>query len=237
MKKNKLFIQNFLLCFCFSLIFLLNCCVSGNEGDILSQKELETYKLLAVRGNGEASLKVAYHYGFGKNDTVNGQIWYIIGAENGHFESINNLSVSLTYNEDYKESFERGVFWLYKLVTVIDDEHRGLHLRQLEKYGYTLETAKPPSDSMFPNILLTTSDVVRYKEGALKGCGQAALAVANYISKGGDAEEAERWYRIGAQNGNVECMEQYGNILLEKEEMLDQERGKFWLNKAIMSTN
>jgi len=120
------------------------------------------------------------------------------------------------------------VFLVYQLNFLTEDIGYPIFcIKTLERYGYTLKTAKPPSDSMFPDIPLTTSDVVRYKEGALKGCGQAALAVANYFKTAVDAEEAEYWYRIGAQNGNSECMEQYGNILLEKEDILDQERGKF----------
>ena len=120
---------------------------------------------------------------------------------------------------------------MYKLATSADG-HTDRWMNNLEDNGYTLETAKPPSDSLYPDITLDPNSTTRYQEGALEGSGQAALVLANHYSKASEAEEAEDWYRIGAQNGNNECMQQYGNILLGKKEMLDRERGKFWLARA-----
>ena len=100
-----------------------------------------------------------------------------------------------------------------------------------DRLGYTPATARPPSDGLFPNKTLAISDFVRYKEGALQGSGQAALALADHYSDTGDIESAEYWYRIGTQNGNSNCQYRYGNILAGKRDMLDQERGKFWLGQ------
>ena len=105
----------------------------------------------------------------------------------------------------------------------------------LEREGYSLETAKPPSDSLFPNYatisILSESELQQCEEGALKGSGKAALIAAQYYSEiVEDPASAEYWYQIGAQNGNSECMYQFGNILLGKTVMLDIERGQYWLN-------
>jgi len=206
------------------------CCIMIPSHEfILSKNKLEGEKLKAVRGDGAAAYDVGDHYSYGKSDYANAIKWYTIGAENGFQDLQYILYNDLTRNNENKDSFTRGIFWLYKLVVVEYRESK----RRLEDKGYTLETAKPPSDALFPRReMLTQSELTRYTEGALQGSGQAALVLANYLSTAGDAEEAEYWYRIGAQNGNRECMVQYGGILLGKEEMLDQERGKFWLGQA-----
>jgi len=78
----------------------------------------------------------------------------------------------------------------------------------------------------------TQEEAARYEEGAWLGSGQAALVLAAFSKNNSlEADAAEYWYRIGAQNGNSECMRQYGEILLGKDGSLDRERGRFWLNR------
>jgi len=225
----------FLLLF-FAGAMLIMC--SGNEESVPSaasslripDSELKNVMSKAVKGDGQAAYEVGLHFDGGCFDFENGLIWYTIGAENGHLFSMNSASILLLSpnNKDGKEAYTRGIFWVYQLAVLVDWDTEK-RLQSLVDYGYTPETAKPPSDSLFPRKTLASSDIIRYQEGALQGSGQAALVLANHYSKASEAEEAEDWYRIGAQNGNAECMQQYGNILLGKTEMLDRERGKFWL--------
>jgi TPR repeat protein len=74
--------------------------------------------------------------------------------------------------------------------------------------------------------------MVRYKDGALRGSGQAAFVIAEHYFRAGDMKSAEYWYRIGAQNGNAGCMYAFGSMLVEKQNRLDQERGRYWLARA-----
>ena len=202
----------------------------------LSSGELARLKLEAVRGDGKAAGRISDYYSFTKSDHNNEFIWTLIGAENGDTYSMDVLTAFYVgvFGED-KENFTRAIFWLYQLAIYDYEDTSNYYwrsetfIKRLESDGYTLETAKPPSDSLFPNITLDPNSIARYQEGALQGSGQAALVLAKHASAAGDAEEAEYWYRIGAQNGNSECMRQYGGLLLGKTEMLDQERGKFWL--------
>jgi hypothetical protein len=108
-------------------------------------------------------------------------------------------------------------------------------VKGLKREGYTLETAKPPDDSLFDYdyTSLSETEIAACREGALQGSGKAALVIARYygeIAKKTDSET--HWYQIGAQNGNVECMREFGSILSGKEGILEQERGKFWLYRA-----
>ena len=130
-----------------------------------------------------------------------------------------------------KDAFTRAIYWLYQLA--VSDWKAERQIEKLEVYGYTLETAKPPRDELFPNKeVLSGNEIAQYKEGALKGSGQAALVLANhYNDSANDPVSAEFWYMIGAQNANNECKQYYGNILSEREGKFEQERGKFWLLK------
>ena len=205
----------------------------------LSEDELARLKLEAVMGDGKAAARVVDYYLFTKGDHNNEYVWTLIGAENGDTLMMEHLSsIYLGASGKVYENFTRAIFWLYQLA-IYDYEETDNHwkaetfIERLEREGYTLETAKPPSDALFPSMqTLTPSGTARYKKGALQGSGQAVLVLANYLITTGDAEEAEYWYRIGAQNGDREFMRKYGSLLLWKEETLDQERGKFWLGRG-----
>ena len=218
--------------FVFQIIFF-GCHNSASHFD-LSKDERRTLALAAVRGNGDAAYRLGDYFAFTKLDYKNMIIWHTIGAENGHVNATHSLSNILTRNENDEKTFLRGIFWRYKLAIlghVINEAWTSED--DLLYHGYTLETAKPPSDSLYPsNPSLSEDEVERYKDGALRGSGKAALVFSNFYKNIADMESAEYWYQIGAQNGNVECMKQYGTILAGKEEMLDQERGKFWLQRA-----
>jgi len=209
---------------------------SSNNSYILSEKELAENKLAAVRGSGYAAYILTLHYAFGRGDESNGMIWYIIGAENGSLGSQYTLYLILCNRGN--DSHTRGIFWLYKLAVLNLTASNELFEpeKDLEREGYTLETACPPSDTLFPfnYASLSTQQLEQCKEGALKGSGKAALIMAQYfglVAK--DADLAEYWYQIGSQNGNAECQYQFGNILLGKEDELDRERGQFWQTRAL----
>jgi len=108
----------------------------------------------------------------------------------------------------------------------------------LLRVGYSLDTAQPPDDVLFLSDYTTLSEeeMIRIKEGALRGNGKAALILSQYFNEvARDAVSAEYWYRIGAQNGNIDCQYQYGNILSRKQDIIDQERGVFWINRAMQN--
>jgi len=219
---------------------------------MLSDSELEKLMLESVKGSVDAVSRVTRYYALKKNDMEKAIYWDEMGAENGHLVSQWNTSYNMRYGfyyaymtvSYYKNITEeymyiRSIFWLYGLAVIGYNEGKETSnpLKSLEYEGYTLETARPPSDEMFPYNYATLNgqELEECVQGALRGSGKAALILGQYyngIVK--DADSGEYWYRIGAQNGNVECQRQYGNILLGKSDMLDQERGKFWLARAVV---
>ena len=224
-KRTKKLTGTLLLASCLAGAMFMGC----NQYNHLSASKLKALKLAAVRGDGEAANELSFYYGYILDDT-NTLHWASIGAENGYLYATLYLVIILTGEKADDEVIARRIFWLFILDDVFGYDID--YSFNLEEIGYSVETARPPGDNLFPHVTaLSEYDVDRYKEGALKGSGQAALVLANYLNTGGDAEETEYWYRIGAQNGNRECMRQYGEILLGKKDMLDQERGKFWLNR------
>ena len=189
----------------------------------------------AVKGDGFFARRVGDHYDFVKLDYANAIYWYTIGAENDNLSSQQALYIHFLAYKQNNDFLLRGIFWVYKLA-VVGYPEVGVSERALECHGYTLETARPPDDALFPFNYVTLSEQVQEqcKEGALKGSGKAALIMAQYFSETAkDAGSAEYWYQIGAQNGNVECQYQYGSILAKKSDKLDKERGNFWHIRAL----
>ena len=220
MEKKKKTLGLFL--FCLFLIVVFSCATPSYD---LSPRELANLKLKAVKGDGDAAERVLKYYLLLHYDVINEELWNFIGAENDNGYALDCLLYFLHPNQ--KDTRIRGAFWIYRYGILFNKDMDN----SLKYYDYNMETAKPPNDSLYPLVsTLSEADIQKYNDGALLGSGQAALALGNHYDK--DADSAEYWYRIGAQNRNANCMEIYGNILLGKKDDLDRERGKFWLRKA-----
>lgn len=203
--------------------------VTPSSSYILSSSEIERLSLEAVKGNGEAALQLVNYYKFGIFEEDEVFSWVIVGAE--------NENVILEYNAAFEllkgdKDDIRGVYWLR--IAALNGNVLARN-RLVNRLGLPLEL-EIPDDISFPYAYenISPQEIAYCKEGALKGNGKASLIVANYyraIIK--DVISAERWYRIGAQNGDFECQYRYGHILKGKEGIYDHERGDFWINKAI----
>ena len=127
---------------------------------LIPDDKLDETMLAAVRGDGEAAYLLALHFGLGKLDDANEIFWYTIGAENGHPDSQYGLAGRYYANREKEIGTElRKVFWLQK-VAIIDYEEA---ISWLERWGYTLETAQPPDDGLFPpSPTLSEEDIARW---------------------------------------------------------------------------
>jgi len=220
--------------------------ISGHRFRI-SERELPQKIINALNGDPELAEAVRFHYSQWIHDHVEAFKWDHIGAENGSFELRRRLaSILLEYNIDVLQIFQnptmsdievetktRGIFWLYTLVK--NNYKLESTIPWLNRHGFTLETASPPSDDLFPNeyIHLTEIEISNCKTGALQGNRKAALLLGKYYSEVEiDKELSEYWFRIGAQNGSPECMYYLGQIMLIKDDELKQVRGRFWIEQA-----
>ena len=229
-KAKIVFLMTFVLFFYLGVILTVGC--SSVYYNRLSKRKLEKTMMLAVKGDGEAALLVERHFSIGYNDSNDATIWDTIGAENDYPESQYGLAYTLLDYSHDPESKLRGIFWLYKMVVI---GYRDAE-EWLEKKGYTLDTAQPPDDSLFPYeyTQLSETELEDCKTGALRGNKKTALILGKYYEEIEiNNELSEYWYRIGAQNGNPECQYILGQIMSDRDDQLDQVRGKFWLDRAV----
>jgi TPR repeat protein len=230
MKKQK-------LPFIFTFLFIggISMCQSNDEGKarnpsaslIIPAQELEELSIKAIRGDGEAAMRISQHYSIGHNDESIGLYWDTIGAENDHTGNQWNLSYSLMYSNKLDM---RGIFWCIQAARGGEE----YAINKLRRLGIS------PDTQYFDEIVYTNNDGISSEneieactENALKGSTKAALVLANYYRKINDKQSMGYWYRIGAQNGNPECQYSYGQILKQKEGEDNHIRGDFWINKAI----
>ena len=218
--------------FCFFMLVIQSCVATADcEPYRLTQSKVEDLALLAVRGDGQAARSLIYYWQ-DKRDYANAEFWMVIGAENADAFSTETLcSYYLNRKKNDNEAFARAIYWLYQLA--VSDWYAEHQIERLRQNGYTMETAQPPGDDLFPyKEGLSGDEIAQYKGGALKGSGQAALVLATYYNNSTNgAASAEYWYMIGAQNGDNTCRQYYGNILLGKDGKYEQERGDFWRTK------
>jgi TPR repeat protein len=197
----------------------------------LSASDITILSVEAMKGNGESALKLSRHYRYSVNNEQEAYDWDVIGAENGTVISQHNIAYILLYKN--KDDL-RGIFWL-RIVSSNGDESAKNRLLNELKMPVDLKIF---DDLEFPNIYksLSIADIEKYQDSALRGNGKAALVLANsYREISQDMANAEYWYRIGAQNGNTECKYNLGQILSTKAEPLNQARGKYWLDHAMLN--
>jgi TPR repeat protein len=204
--------------------------VTPSSSYLLSASELEVLALEAMKGSGKAAADLVDYYHYGIFEAEKALPWALIGAENGHIISSYNTAFFLLNNN---QNDLRGIYWLY----IAANKGNPLAKERLNRLGLPLELSIP-DNSLFPDAYENiSSDLIKQcEEGASQGNGQAAFIVAEYYRKiVKDAVSAEYWYRIGAQNGNPECQYNLGLILKEKQNILDQARGEFWLFRSVQN--
>jgi hypothetical protein len=207
--------------------------ISGNSDLLLKTSELKKLSLKAMQGDGNAALNVAHHYTFGMQDEVTGNYWLVIGAENGDARSQWNISLMLNYPPLSDGITTRGVFWVQKAAK------NGIQyaIDELVRLGISFYGSSPDDDlnSMDFSNVFTENELEQCKEFALQGSQAASLILTEHYKSINRPECVEYWLRVGVQNGSAECQYVYGQILSGKEEILDQERGKFWINSATQN--
>jgi TPR repeat protein len=87
------------------------------------------------------------------------------------------------------------------------------------------------------DMILSDAQIQSYSENALRGDSDAANQLASfYLIVKNNRTEAERWYRIAAENGDIKSQRSYGSLLVEdwKTSQNNQTkiRGMFWLKKS-----
>ncbi|UTC87305.1 sel1 repeat family protein [Treponema denticola] len=138
----------------------------------------------------------------------------------------NYYSIKECYNFNDQK---RRLFWLYTSAA----KGFELALWNVERSRKKQIVFTMANDSDYPIEKLKEEQVFFYEDGALRGSGRAAYSLGKYYEQINEKEKASYWYRIGAQNGNNDCMLRYAKILRNSEDEFDKLRSNFWIKKVV----
>jgi hypothetical protein len=116
----------------------------------IPENELPQKIFYALSGDSIAAEEVMNHYIYSTKDYSEAFKWHTIGAENGSFRAqYRHAGILLYYSNNDFDAQTRGIFWLYVMAK------NGYEIERIEdslnRYGYTISTAKPPEDNCFAN--------------------------------------------------------------------------------------
>ncbi|UTC65676.1 sel1 repeat family protein [Treponema sp. OMZ 788] len=204
---------------------------------IKDNMELFEKEKLALQGDLRAVDALVDHYGYIQN--INNELrisklnyWLEILVENN--TTPRGQYIYYTIKECYNlGNLKRGLFWLYMSAA------RGVELA-LSSVEYSRKKQivfTMANNSDYPIEKLKEEQVFFYEDGALRGSGTAAYSLGKYYEGINKKNKASYWYRIGAQNGNNDCMLKYAKMLRNSESEFDKLRSSFWIKKAVNNGN
>ena len=161
----------------------------------IQNDELPNIILNALNGDHEDTRRLISNYS-GRNDSYNAIVWSLIGAENGHLESIYSLVARLRNNSSFYGYNVRSIYWLYRMAVI---DYRD-SVRLLGREGFTIASARPPDEFDFTLDVFEFNDthISLYKLAALQGSINASRLLGEYYEKIElNLVRAEYWYRIG----------------------------------------
>ena len=239
MKNGKIFKYSlfFILYFTISLLFC------SNYKSRFSAKEIRKMESQALAGNFDAAMTLSDYYGVDLQDVVTQEFWNCICFENNPIKGSWNF-VHVNYMEDGKSK-------RYQYLIFLCEQYKRTNAFRIKQYE---ELHKKFADFNFSNDNLEYLDVTNenyqyFHDKAFSGSGLAALKIAQFYENQNaqniysdckrlldigckyNPEEEKLplfWYRIGAQNGNKECMRKYAEILKRGDDKYDRLRAKFW---------
>lgn len=243
MRKSKDLI--FILLFIFSISNIFSNGKKENnvrnqiEQYFLSKKTLKTLEKQALDGSIDAALKVWEYYAFSALDYESINIWEIVLCENELSNNSNgtyNYAIMLLSQKNSEK--ERGWYWIKRCKEadyLLDDYLDSLY-KELELNDYGESLGKSIND-------FSKMDYSEIRKSAHYGNKDAAFYL--YSEKSNDVEQitkntlllnpeyesAEYWLRIGAQNGNEECIRKYIELLRKSSNNYDNIRVSFWEKK------
>lgn len=221
--------------FLYILLFIFNNSISAqgiymNDPMWLSKEQIEEFTQNTLNGNCDYCCKLAEYYGLYLQDTESERYWRQVGAENGNLYCQYNYAISLKYVtiNRYRFFINKAAELGFQLAIDTMDDNNIVFVNF--------------SDDEFSDEI-SGSNLKKFIKGAELGNGLAALKVSNYLKKIQINEDIENitsltdkthyiyWLRIGAQNGNQECIKQYYELLKASKNEYDNIRAQFWERK------
>ena len=238
--------------FC-SIIFVI--VVSSCTTNKLLSKDKELFLLdkKALKGDIKTSEILSSYYEVDLHDYNKADLFMCICFENNPSEGSWNFA-HLNFGADEESLRFRYLIFLSEEAEI---KMTNSEFFEIKKEGF-IEFHKKHPDFKFADDNLEYSSVTNenyqyFHDKAFSGSGLAALKIAQFYEKKNTqniyadykrlldvgcvynpAEEVLPlfWLRIGAQNGNKECMKKYAEILKQSDDEYDNIRAEFWEKKS-----
>jgi len=226
---------NFLLFFIIflSAFFYGDESMKCNDPLYLSDVQIETYSVLALRGD---PLKASYlndFFALYEDKISEGEYWIMIGAENG--DKTLEFNYACTLKDIYNDK-QRALFYFKNAA------EKGLESAKMlvkDKTEYSV-----PSENLLP-LAVDKKNIKQFTNAAKLGSKKAAEKLIDYyrsqkieMKKIDSVERMNKedtfiyWLRIGAQNGSKECMKEYAELLRKSSDKYDNIRAEFWEKRS-----
>lgn len=197
----------------------------------LSDRQIEEYVQNTLNGSCDYCCELTEYYGLYMQDLILENYWRQMGAENGE--------VFCQYNyQSYLKTIKKSDRYLFFLNKAFEQKfQQAVNYIDREKIIYMC-----PKDFEYEDEI-SEKNLHQYIKGAELGNGLAALKVSNFYKETQPFIEYEHitaitdtlnyifWLRIGAQNGNQECIKEYYSLLVSSKNKNDNMRANFWKSK------
>ncbi len=205
------------------------------EQYFIPEKTLKSLEQQAMKGSVEAALKVWEYYSFSALDYESIDIWKIIFCENELSNNANgtyNYAIILLSQKSSEK--ERGWYWIsrcknadYHIDDYLDTLYKELELKNCDEL-------LDKSENDFSNMIyseIRQSAHYENKAAAYYLYTEQERITKNTLLLNPEYDSAVYWLRIGAQNGNKECIKKYAEILRRSNDEYDKIRAEFWEKK------
>lgn len=220
----------------------------------LKGDELSELILNALKGDYYSAARITMYFGMSKFDYHNSHFWMYIGFENNPNQTESIASVKdifntliMRLNSDSDTTYARKMERSFYFFNMARKNGATWCKYSINRYKNIDEWEHLSDDEKYMSAKITEENLDAYIRGALLGSGIAALRLAKKYEADGNVNEyieclsfmgAEfdenefyipaYWYRIGAQNGNKECMKEYAILLYNSSNVYDNIRADFW---------
>ncbi len=219
-----------------------NKAVNQVEQYFIPKKTLKSLEKQGMKGSVEAALKVWEYYSFFALDYESIDVWEIILCENELSNNANgtyNYAIILLSQKSSEK--ERGWYWIrrcknadYHIDDYLDSLYKELEFKNCDEL---LEKSENDFSNMIYSEIRQSAhygnkDAAYYLYNEkIKDFTEQKQITKNTLLLNPEYDSAVYWLRIGAQNGNKECIKKYAEILRRSNDEYDKIRAEFWEKK------
>ncbi|BDU77245.1 hypothetical protein METESE_22030 [Mesoterricola sediminis] len=211
------------------LMFLMISSISCSWGNGMVKDSGETHKMLKNSFGAASAMSAALSGDVSAARILcsgDNEYWVEIAAENGDQIETHNMGVLLSNGPEIKQ-LARSLFWFYRAKDLGLIIYPNNIPRLENKLELALGTGYAKRFNYHKDMPLADLEV-----SAMLGDAESARALFE-LNKS-DKALKYRWARIGAQNGSLECMFEYGLLLQDKHFEPDILRGTYWIRRSAV---